>query len=308
MLNFIKQIGLILLFALLSSSGSVLVANEAENGNAGIPQQNQRVRGKIQDAMGPIAGASVAIKGTTIGTISDVDGNFSLEISNGQTIQVSFIGYTTQEIRYTGQSSINVTLVEDTKVIEEVVVTALGIKREKKALGYATQELKGDALIEARENNLANALSGKVSGLQVVRSSNGPGGSSKIVLRGNSSLTGSNQPLIVIDGVPMDNFTGGVADVWGNEGPDMGNGLGDINPEDIESMNVLKGASAAALYGSRAGNGVILITTKSGRKQTGLGITVNAGVSTESIFLKPELQNNFGQGSTNIYDVKSRAS
>ncbi len=308
MLNFIKQIGLILLFALLSSSGSVLVANEAENGNAGIPQQNQRVRGKIQDAMGPIAGASVAIKGTTIGTISDIDGNFSLEISNGQTIQVSFIGYTTQEIRYTGQSSINVTLVEDTKVIEEVVVTALGIKREKKALGYATQELKGDALIEARENNLANALSGKVSGLQVVRSSNGPGGSSKIVLRGNSSLTGSNQPLIVIDGVPMDNFTGGVADVWGNEGPDMGNGLGDINPEDIESMNVLKGASAAALYGSRAGNGVILITTKSGRKQSGLGITVNAGVSTESIFLKPELQNNFGQGSTNIYDVKSRAS
>ena len=178
-------------------------------------------------------------------------------------------------------------MVEDTKVIEEVVVTALGIKREKKALGYATQELKGDALIEARENNLANALSGKVSGLQVVRSSNGPGGSSKIVLRGNSSLTGSNQPLIVIDGVPMDNFTGGVADVWGNEGPDMGNGLGDINPEDIESMNVLKGASAAALYGSRAGNGVILITTKSGRKQSGLGITVNAGVSTESIFLKP---------------------
>ena len=248
MLNFIKQIGLILLFALLSSSGSVLVANEAENGNAGIPQQNQRVKGKIQDAMGPIAGASVAIKGTTVGTISDVDGNFSLEISNGQTIQISFIGYTTQEIRYTGQSSINVTLVEDTKVIEEVVVTALGIKREKKALGYATQELKGDALIEARENNLANALSGKVSGLQVVRSSNGPGGSSKIVLRGNSSLTGSNQPLIVIDGVPMDNFTGGVADVWGNEGPDMGNGLGDINPEDIESMNVLKGASAAALY------------------------------------------------------------
>ena len=151
MLNFIKQIGLILLFALLSSSGSVFAANEAENGNAGIPQQNQRVRGKIQDAMGPIAGASVAIKGTTIGTISDIDGNFSLEISNGQTIQISFIGYTTQEIRYTGQSSINVTLVEDTKVIEEVVVTALGIKREKKALGYATQELKGDALIEARE-------------------------------------------------------------------------------------------------------------------------------------------------------------
>ena len=114
---------------------------------------------------------------------------------------------------------------------------------------------------------LRNALSGKVSGLQVVRSSSGPGGSSKIVLRGNNSLTGSNQPLIVVDGIPMDNFTGGVDDAWGNSGVDMGNGLSDINPEDIESMNVLKGASAAALYGSRAGNGVILITTKSGKSK-----------------------------------------
>ena len=130
----------------------------------------------------------------------------------------------------------------------------------------------------------------------VVRSSSGPGGSSKIVLRGNNSLTGSNQPLIVVDGIPMDNFTGGVDDAWGNSGVDMGNGLSDINPEDIESMNVLKGASAAALYGSRAGNGVILITTKSGKKQSGLGITVNAGVTVESMFLKPELQNTYGQG------------
>ena len=124
-------------------------------------------------------------------------------------------------------------------------------------------------LLSSREPNLANSLSGKVSGLQIVRSSNGVGGSSKIVLRGNNSLTGSNQPLIVVDGTPMDNFTGGVDDVWGNSGADMGNGLSDINPEDIESMTVLKGASAAALYGSRAGNGVILITTKSGKKNEG---------------------------------------
>ena len=134
------------------------------------------------------------------------------------------------------------------------------------------------------------------------------GGSSKIVLRGNSSLTGSNQPLIVVDGTPMDNFTGGVDDVWGNSGADMGNGLSDINPEDIESMTVLKGASAAALYGSRAGNGVILITTKSGRKNEGLGITVNAGITAESIFLKPDMQNSFGQGSVGVYDNQSRLS
>ena len=241
--------------------------------------------------------------------MTDMDGNFTLDgLKNGDVIQISFIGYTTQDIPYTGQASLTVHLEEDTQKLDEVVVTALGMKRDKKALGYAMQELKGDDLLASREPNLANSLSGKVSGLQIVRSSNGVGGSSKIVLRGNSSLTGSNQPLIVVDGTPMDNFTGGVDDVWGNSGADMGNGLSDINPEDIESMTVLKGASAAALYGSRAGNGVILITTKSGRKNEGLGITVNAGITAESIFLKPEMQNSFGQGSVGVYDNQSRMS
>lgn len=238
-----------------------------------------------------------------------MDGNFTLDgLKNGDVIQISFIGYITQDIPYTGQASLTVHLEEDTQKLDEVVVTALGMKRDKKALGYAMQELKGDDLLASREPNLANSLSGKVSGLQIVRSSNGVGGSSKIVLRGNSSLTGSNQPLIVVDGTPMDNFTGGVDDVWGNSGADMGNGLSDINPEDIESMTVLKGASAAALYGSRAGNGVILITTKSGRKNEGLGITVNAGITAESIFLKPDMQNSFGQGSVGVYDNQSRMS
>ncbi|MFQ9022209.1 MAG: TonB-dependent receptor plug domain-containing protein [Parabacteroides merdae] len=156
-----------------------------------------------------------------------------------------------------------------------------------KALGYAMQELKGDELLSSREPNLANSLSGKVSGLQIVRSSNGVGGSSKIVLRGNSSLTGSNQPLIVVDGTPMDNFTGGVMMFGVIPEPIWVTAFLILTPEDIESMTVLKGASAAALYGSRAGNGVILITTKSGRKNEGLGITVNAGITAESIFLKP---------------------
>ena len=241
--------------------------------------------------------------------MTDMDGHFTLEgVKKGDIIQISFIGFATQDIPYTGQTALNVKLEEDAQKLDEVVVTALGMKRDKKALGYAMQELKGDELLSSREPNLANSLSGKVSGLQIVRSSNGVGGSSKIVLRGNNSLTGSNQPLIVVDGTPMDNFTGGVDDVWGNSGADMGNGLSDINPEDIESMTVLKGASAAALYGSRAGNGVILITTKSGKKNEGLGITVNAGITTESIFLKPDMQNSFGQGSVGAYDNQSRLS
>lgn len=186
------------------------------------------------------------------------------------------------------------------------MVTALGIKREKKALGYAMQEVKGESLVAARETNLANALSGKISGVQVIRSSNGPGGSSKIQLRGANSVTGLNQPLIVVDGVPMDNFTGSDGgDGFYNVGLDMGNGLSDINPEDIESMSVLKGASAAALYGSRAGNGVILITTKKGSKREGLGITISASVSAETIFMRPERQTIFGQGSNGIYDATS---
>ena len=309
MLKKMKPVSMILLASVLCSSGTIVAAPDVENQKAGISKQDAKVTGVVEDALGPVAGASVLIKGTTTGTMTDMDGRFTLDdLREGDIIQISFIGYVTQEIPYTGQSSLNVRLEEDTQKLDEVVVTALGMKRDKKALGYAMQELKGDDLLASREPNLANTLSGKVSGLQIVRSSNGIGGSSKIVLRGNSSLTGSNQPLIVVDGTPMDNFTGGVDDVWGNTGADMGNGLSDINPEDIESMTVLKGASAAALYGSRAGNGVILITTKSGRKNEGLGITVNAGMTAESIFLKPEMQNSFGQGTVGIYDNQSRLS
>lgn len=309
MLKRIKPVSMVLLASTLCFSGNIYSASSAGNPDTDISQQNAKVTGTVEDALGPVAGASVVIKGTTNGTMTDMDGNFTLDgVKNGDIIQISFIGYATQEIPYAGQASLSVHLEEDTQKLDEVVVTALGMKRDKKALGYAMQELKGDELLSAREPNLANSLSGKVSGLQIVRSSNGVGGSSKIVLRGNSSLTGSNQPLIVVDGTPMDNFTGGVDDVWGNSGADMGNGLSDINPEDIESMTVLKGASAAALYGSRAGNGVILITTKSGRKNEGLGITVNAGITAESIFLKPDMQNSFGQGSVGVYDNQSRLS
>lgn len=215
---------------------------------------------------------------------------------------MSYIGYKTQQLKAVSDFG-TIQMSDDTEVLQEVVVTALGIKREKKALGYAMQEVKGESLVEARETNLANALSGKISGVQIIRSSNGPGGSSKIQLRGANSVTGTNQPLIVVDGVPMDNFTGASNNDIDNPSMDMGNGLSDINPEDIESMSVLKGASAAALYGSRAGNGVILITTKKGKENPGLGVTISASVSAETLFMLPKRQTSFGQGENGVYDA-----
>ncbi len=304
-----KSISLLLVATALSLTGNIYAEIAPVKPGIDFSQQDGKVTGTVVDSFGPVIGASVIIKGTTNGNITDMDGNFTLEgLKEGDVIEISYVGYATQEIPYTGQPTINVTLAEDSEQLEELVVTALGMKRSEKSLGYAMQELNGDALLESRENNIANALSGKVSGLQVVRSSGGVGGSSKIVLRGSNSLTGSNQPLVVVDGTPMDNFTGGVSDPYGNGGTDMGSGLADINPEDIESMSVLKGASAAALYGSRAGNGVILITTKSGKKNDGLGITVNAGITAETPFMTPELQNSFGQGSFGTYDNQTRAS
>lgn len=296
-----------LMLLMVASYGSV--AQAAENfgtDNVKVTQQSGPCTGVVKDSTGDtVIGASVVVKGTTQGTITGLDGDFTLEgVKKGAVIQISFVGYQTVEVVWNGQP-LNVELKDDSQTLQEVVVTALGIKREKKALGYAMQEVKGDALVAARENNLANALTGKVSGVQIIRSSNGPAGSSKIQLRGSNSVTGTNQPLIVVDGVPLDNFTGtGNNDFW-NPGTDMGNGLSDINSEDIESMSVLKGASAAALYGSRAGNGVILITTKKGAKNNGLGITISGSVSVEDVFMKPERQTVFGQGSEGIINATS---
>ena len=270
-------------------------------------QQDADCKGVVIDATGePVIGASVVVKGNTgAGTVTDIDGNFTLKnVKKGETLRITSLGMTPVEVVYNG-SNVKVTLKDDSKALDEVVVTALGIKRERKSLGYAIQDVKGDAILNSHENNVANALTGKIAGVQITRSSNGPGGSSKIQLRGNNSVTGLNQPLIVVDGVPMDNFTGADNNDYWNPSADMGNGLSDINPEDIESMSVLKGASAAALYGSRAGNGVILITTKSGRQTKGLGITVTGTVSAESIFMKPDVQTTYGQGTQGVYNSTS---
>ncbi|MFR3425775.1 MAG: SusC/RagA family TonB-linked outer membrane protein [Phocaeicola coprocola] len=292
------------LLLMVSGWGTVWAAPE-KSLDASISQQSAKIttQGTIVDAQGePLIGVSILEVGTTNGTITDIDGKFTLQVASGATLEISYIGYKTQQLPATPDFG-TIKMSDDTEVLQEVVVTALGIKREKKALGYAMQEVKGESLVEARETNLANALSGKISGVQIIRSSNGPGGSSKIQLRGANSVTGSNQPLIVVDGVPMDNFTGATNNDIDNPSMDMGNGLSDINPEDIESMSVLKGASAAALYGSRAGNGVILITTKKGKENPGLGVTISASVSAETLFMLPKRQTAFGQGENGVYDA-----
>lgn len=267
----------------------------------------QTVTGSVTDANGPLAGVTVSVVGTTVGVQSDVQGKFSIETIQGAKLRFSMVGYTSLERTVDG-ATLNVTLLEDAGAIDEVVVTAMGIKREKRSLGYSFQEVKSETLVDARENNLANALTGKVSGLQVIKGSSGPASSSKIVLRGFNSLTGDNQPLIVVDGVPMENFAGAKNNDYWNPTADMGNGLGDLNPEDIESMSVLKGGAASALYGSRASNGVILITTKSGKDREGAGITYSATLGIENLFITPELQNDFSQGNNGAFSATEETS
>lgn len=257
----------------------------------------------------PIPGANIVEVGTQTGTVTNPDGEFELTVSEADVqLRISYIGYQPQVLDLDGRENITVSMVQMVGQLDDLVVTAFGISRERKSLGYAIQDIQGDALLETREPNLANTFTGKVSGLQVVRSSTGPGGSSQIVLRGHSSLTGDNQPLIVVDGVPINNFTGpDNADYWSGS-IDMGNGLGDINTDDIENVSVLKGASAAALYGARAGNGVILVTTKSGQSRPGLGFTFSTSLGIEDIFGNPEMQKSFGQGTQNSYDNESNSS
>lgn len=261
-----------------------------------------------RDDGGTLPGVTVLVKGTTTGTTTDIDGKYAVRARQGQVLVFSFVGMVSQEITVGASTVINVSLASESVGLEEIVVTALGIKREKKSLGYALQDVQGSELVESRESNIGNALTGKVAGLQIVRSSNGPAGSSKILLRGQSSLTGDNQPLIVVDGQPLNNFTGRDNNDYWNPSLDMGSGLADLNPDDIENISILKGASAAALYGSRAGNGVILITTKKGAKKPGLGVTYSASFGTESALTHPKMQNSFGQGSDEVFDNRSNLS
>jgi TonB-linked SusC/RagA family outer membrane protein len=272
--------------------------------------QNIKVTGKVSDkeSGGPLPGASIVVKGTTIGTAASVSGEYSLNVPSDGTLVFSSIGMKTQEIAIDGKTIINVILELDTEVLDEVVVTALGISREKKSLGYSVQEVSGDAVNVVNTDNFVNSLSGKISGVQVKRTTN-MGGSTNILIRGSHSLTGDNQALFVVDGVPVNNeITNTRSQEQAGSGYDYGNAASDINPDDIESISVLKGAAAAALYGSRATNGVIMITTKKGNsKQKGIGITVNSGVTVGSVLKStfPTYQQEYGAGYGAYYDDPS---
>ncbi len=262
-----------------------------------LTQQNGKISGSVVDKMGPVIGASVLVKGTTNGIMTDMDGKFELEgLKNGDVIQISYIGYVTQEIKYTGQSTISVKMEEDSQALDEVVVTALGMSRDKKSLGYAMTELKGEDIAKVNSPNPINGLQGKVAGVQINMGNSGPQSSQRIIIRGNTSLDGNNQPIFVIDGIIIDNEV-----TKTGQGQDWGNDLKNLNADDFESMSVLKGAAATALYGSRAANGVILITTKKGQKGSGLGITVSHTQTWEKIYDYPELQNEYGTGNSPLW-------
>jgi TonB-linked SusC/RagA family outer membrane protein len=256
-----------------------------------------QVSGVVRDNTGDLLpGVSIQVKGTTQGVVTDTDGRFSINVPNNQSVLVfSFVGMETQEVNVSGRSVIDVVLSQSTIGVDEVVVTALGITRQRKTLGYAVSEVEGEALQRVAHENVLNSLSGRVAGV-AINSTGGPGSSVSMVIRGASSLTSDNQPLFVIDGVPVNNTLRNVGGVGDRNMVDYGNAISDLNPEDIESVSVLKGPSAAALYGSRAGNGVVLITTKSGKGSRGLGVTVTSNTVFESPYKFLETHNMFANG------------
>ncbi len=273
-------------------------------------EENEVIKGIVQSEYGaPLIGATVLVKNTNIGTVTDIDGSFTITIPDevNPILVISFIGYQNKEVEINGQSFIEIALSEDINTLGEVVVTALGIEREQKALGYATQEVAGGELVQANDGNVLNSLKGKVAGLQINTSNAGLTGSSSTVLRGFTSLGGNNDALYVIDGIPYSNFTpnqpnSGFAPPGQSDNilsVDRGSGIGDLDPNTIESITVLKGPSASALYGSRGANGVILITTKKGSRNKKLGVTYSGTVRASILGFTPDLQNEYGQGSRN---------
>lgn len=271
--------------------------------------QDRQITGKVTSSEdgSPIPGVSISVKGTSKGTTSVADGSYRISVGNGTTLIFSSVGFTSQTVAVGSQSVIDVKLAPSTSTLSEVVVTALGVSRDKKSLGYATQEVKGDQVSTAKESNFINSLSGKVSGVEIKRNNN-MGASTNIVVRGFKSLTGNNQALFVVDGVPIDNSnTTSSSTAQGGGGYDYGNAASDINPDDIESINVLKGAAATALYGSRAANGVVMVTTKKGKKNQGLGVNVSMGYTVGSIDKStfPKYQSSYGGGYGNYYEDPS---
>lgn len=260
-----------------------------------LAQGQSRILKGVVTAEGlPMPGVTVLDKSTQTGTTTNVDGEYSISVGPNSVLVFSFIGYASQEFPVGNNTELNVTLEEDASELSEVVVTALGISKEKETLGYSLTEVGSESLTKARETNVANSLAGRVAGLVVKGTSSGPGGTSKVLLRGTPSINGSGSPLYVINGVPMDNTQRGSAGQWG--GSDSGDGIGNLSPDDIETMTVLKGQAASALYGTRASNGVILITTKSGSKGGDWSASYNLNYMVENPVDFTDFQNEYGQG------------
>lgn len=254
-------------------------------------------------------GVSVLEKGTNNGTVTNAGGAFSLNVRDANAIlQFSYIGYKTTELALEGKRSVDITLDAQERQLEDVVVTALGITRQRRTLTYSTQSLKGSDLSDTREVNLTDAMNGKVAGLVISKTNSGPGSSNRIIFRGNRSISNSNQPLIVVDGVRIDNDSKALADVTLFGARDNGDGLSNINPDDVESMTVLTGASAAALYGSDAANGAVIITTKKGKVGKGIGVFVASSLMMENPMIFPKLQNVYGQGNGGNFVANSEDS
>jgi len=247
---------------------------------AQVNAQNITVRGKVSDDKGiTLPGVSVKVKGATAGTATDAQGSYSISVPRNGTLEFSFLGFVTQEVAVNGVTILDVILKVDLQSLEEVVVTALGIERNAKSLAYSITQVKGDDFSKARENNLGTALSGRIAGVNATSGSTGPTSESRVVIRGNGSINGENQPLYVINDVPVAN-----------------DAITSLNPDDIETISVLKGGTAAALYGSSASNGVILITTKAGKGQTGIGIELNSTYIAQTFTQNTDWQYEYGQG------------
>ena len=294
MLKRLKTVSMMLF--LMGTTGAAFATSAAGVDDVKITQQSETATGTVVDALGEtVIGASVIVKGTTNGTITDFDGAFSLpNVKKGDIIQISFVGYQTQEVAWNG-TPLKITLADDTQALEEVVVTALGMKRSTKALGYAMTEMKGEDL-NANVMNPVSALQGKVAGVDISAGDGGLFGSSKILIRGASTLGANNQPIYVVDGVILDNgVKNGDAD-WSQTDKDWGNELKNLNPDDFETVSVLKGAAATALYGSRGLNGAVVITTKSGKGAKGLGVRFSQTFGFDHVYAGPDLQNKYGPG------------
>ncbi len=261
--------------------------------------QSIQVTGQVSNADGGMPGVSVLVEGSTTGTMTDVDGKYSLSVPSKSTLKFSFIGFIPQSVAVNGRSIINVTMQEEETSLSEVVVTALGIEREAKTLGYATASVNEEQISTNRSPNVMSGLQGKMSGVNITTMGTGPGGTAKIRIRGQSSFSGQNNPLIIINGVPVDNSNYSLGGDFGSRSSnssDGGDGLSSINPDDVESMTVLKGATAAALYGSRAKDGVVMITTKTKGSGKGFGVAYNMNFTTDTPLDFTDFQYEYGQG------------